>query len=142
MTFIDSLKALGFEGELKPLSLQERETVYAAAYGMYEVGDYERSAGLFTQLILNEPFELRFWKGLASSRQMNREYKAALHAWSIVCLMGGQQPISHFHAAECYLSIGELKEAAKALQCAQFFLPDSDPLSSKIEELKKVVGNG
>jgi len=140
MTFSESLKEFGFEGEA--LSLQERETVYSAAYGMYEVGDYERAAGLFTELVLNEPFELRFWQGLASCRQMNKEYKAALHAWSIVCLMGGQKPISHFHAAECYLSLGDLKEASKALQCAQKSLPSSDPLYGKIEELKAVVGNG
>lgn len=143
MSFVEALKDLNVGGDLKPLSLQERETVYSAGYGMYEVGDYEGAADLFTQLILNEPYDLRFWKGLASARQMNREYKAALHAWSIVCLLGGHQPISHFHAAECFLSLGELKDAAKALECAQFHLKNEQgPLSKRIEELKKVVING
>jgi len=140
MQFTDSLKELGFEGE--PLSLQQRETVYAAAYGMYEVGDYEQSASLFTQLVLTDPVELRFWKGLASSRQMNRQYPEALHAWSIVCLMSKDQPSSHFHAAECYLSMGDYGEATKALKSAERNLGKSDPLSEKIAELKKVVSNG
>ncbi|MBS0630172.1 MAG: hypothetical protein JSS30_08145 [Verrucomicrobia bacterium] len=142
MSFINGLKELGFEGK-PPLSAREREMVYAAAYGMYEVGDYEKSANLFELLVLNDPHELRFWQGLASSRQMNRQYQSALHAWSIVCLLGGHQPQSHFHAAECYLSIGDLEQAGKALNCAKFHLKkNSSDLSNKIEELRKVVSNG
>lgn len=142
MSFVDSLKELGLELEGKPLTLAERKTIYASAYGMYEVGDYTHAAQLFTQLILNEPHAVDYWKGLAASRQMLKEYQAALHAWSIVCLLGGHQSISHFHAAECYLSMGELKEADKALECAQFHLKEnSGILSHRIEELKKVVSN-
>lgn len=144
MSFAVALNELGLSVEdQQPLTLKERETLYAAAYGIYEVGDYERAADLFTQLILNEPFELRFWNGLASSRQMQKDYRAALHAWSIVCLLGGHQPVSHFHAAECYLSLGELQEAAKALECAKFYLKSNPgPLSQKIKELTKVIANG
>lgn len=134
-------KKLGFEKAAKPLSPKERETVYAAAYGMYEVGDYVRAAKLFTQLVLCDPFELRFWKGLASSRQMNREYPDALHAWGVACLLDGSQSLPHFHAAECYLSLGELSEAAKALECAKTLLGKSDPLALKIAELQKAAAN-
>lgn len=143
MSFAAALKEMGLNfGNLKPLTLKERETVYAAGYGMYDVGDYEKAADLFTQLILNDPYEIRFWKALASSRQMQKQHQAALHAWSIVCLLGGHPPISHFHAAECYISLGELKEAEKALECAKLHLKNGpDGLCQKIEELKKVVAS-
>jgi len=139
MSFPSLLKELVTDAKREPLTLKQRETLYSSAYGMYQVGDYVQAADLFTLLTLNEPYELRFWKGLASCRQMQREYKAALHAWGIVCLLGGHSPISHFHAAECYLSMGEIKEAAKALECAEFHLKSKkEPLSEKIEELKRI----
>lgn len=103
----------------KVLDSQEQETLYAAAFGLYEQGDYEKAAGFFTHLIFQTPFERRFWKGLAATRQMQKEYKAALHAWGILCFLIPEDPLPHFHAAECLLSMGEVSEALKALNCAE-----------------------
>lgn len=122
MTFLSELSDLLQVGEIKPFSAKERETLYAAAYGMYEVGDYEKGADLFTHLILHDPFDVRFWKGLAAARQMQKLYLDALKAWAITCHLSGQDPMGHFHAAECYLSLDEIEEAKKALRCAEGLL--------------------
>lgn len=122
MTFLSALGDLIETGDVKPFSLKERETLYAAAYGIYDVGDYEKGADLFTHLILHDPFDVRFWKGLAASHQMQKHYLDALKAWAIVCLLSGQDPTGHFHAAECYLSLDEIEEAKKALKCAEGYL--------------------
>lgn len=121
---------------LTPLKPEEREVVYAAAFGLYEVGDYPKAAGFFTHLILQDPFEVRFWKGLASSRQMAKEYTAALHAWAVLSLLYNQDPLPHFHAAECLISVGNEVDALKALQLAAKHCKETDPLFQKIKLLK------
>ena len=77
----------------------DREKVYAAAYGLYEAGDYVKASGLFTNLIMREPYEVRYWKGLAASKQMEGDYKAALHAWSALCILSPDDPLPHFQCA-------------------------------------------
>ncbi len=96
--------------------------MYATAYKLYNDGNYETAVELFTQLVLSAPFNHGFWKGLASSEQMRKEYTAALHAWCMVVLLNDKDPLPHFHAAECYLSQGNAEEANKALNAAEQLL--------------------
>jgi type III secretion system low calcium response chaperone LcrH/SycD len=122
-----------------PLTKKELATIYAAAFGKYESGAYQEGADLFTQLILHDPFEPRYWKGLASCMQMQQNYPAALRAWATHALLTGHSPISHFHAAECYLSMGEKDEAIKALSLAEHYVKGKDPLKEKIDSLHEVL---
>ncbi len=70
------------EKEVSRVPLEQERQFYAIAFGLYEKGDYRGAAQLFTQLVLTDPFSEHYWQGLASSRQMAREYLAAVHAWS------------------------------------------------------------
>ena len=125
------------KGALPSIDLEDSEIVYAAAYGLYEKGDYTRSAGLFTHLVLRNPFEKSSWMGLASAHQMEKKYREALAAWSMIALLNAEDPLPHFHAAECLLSLQDVEEALKALNCAEKNLKNSDSeLKDKIEVLK------
>lgn len=121
--------------KMKPLDRKGIENCYASAFGLYDIGNYEEAAGLFTFLALQDPFDARFWKGLASSRQMNREYQAALPAWANYCLLSREDPMGHFHAGECFLSMGEKNQALKAFQLAEVDLKEG-PIWEKIQLLK------
>ncbi len=142
MNFVNDLKA--WEKELgvsdpKTFSKKELETLYSVSYGMYQRAEYEDASGIFTKLILYDPYDIRFWKGLASSHQMQGQFKEALHAWSVLSLLTNHNPTAHFHAAECYLSMGNKKDAKKALQCAQLHLKSDDPIAEKIARLSQEV---
>lgn len=113
---------------MSDLSSEEQEVAYHFGYQLYQAGDYVKASDLFTRLVLCSPFENRFWKGLASSRQMHKNYPAALHAWSIYCLLSGEEPTGHFHAAECLLSSGDVAGAREALQAAEKYANASCPL--------------
>jgi len=145
MSYLEEIKALSpFAGqteELKPLESEEIEALYAAAYGLYEGGNFPKAAGLFTHLILNDPFQSRFWKGLASSHQQERQFEAALHAWAILSLLENHQPDAHFHAAECLLSDGKEEDALKALQLAKTHCSESHHLASPISTLEQRIGS-
>lgn len=127
--------------QMKPFNQKQMEILYSVAYGYYEQGKYAQAIAFFTQLILHHPFDPRFWKGLASSHQMEGSYSAAARSWATACLLEPSNPISHFHAAECFISLGEQIEANKALVCAFNRVDKSDPLFSKIEVLKERLRN-
>lgn len=125
------------EKEISRVPLEQESQFYAIAFGLYEKGDYRGAVHLFTQLVLTDPFSTCYWEGLASSKQMAREYLAAVHAWSLVALLKDKDPMPHFHAAECFLSMGDKEEALKALDAALEFCQD-DAFREKINLLKTI----
>ncbi len=125
------------ENQVSSIPLDKERDFYALAFEMYEKGDYRGAAALFTQLVLTDPFSQHYWHGLASSKQMAREYHAAMHAWSLVALLKEGDPMPHFHAAECLLSLDDKEEALKALDAALNFCKD-ETLQEKIHLLKAI----
>ncbi len=122
----------------KPFNKDQQERLYSISYGLYEAGNYIKAANFFSCLIFHNPFDIRFWKGLAAAKQMEPDYQAALHAWSILALLAPRDPLSHFHAAECFISMGNKTEALKALVCAEK-LPNAP--KDKIDLLKMRLFN-
>ena len=127
---------LGLE-KSTPVPLEQERQVYATAFGLYEAGDYRAAALLFTQLVLTNPYSEYYWQGLASSKQMAHEYHAALHAWGLCALLDENNPLPHFHAAECCLSLDDKEEALKALSAALERCRD-DAMREKITLLKTI----
>lgn len=118
-------------------SPEEQKMLYETGYSFYEANDWSRAADIFMQLILSDPFEERYWRGLASSRQMESKYRDAVHAWALVALLAEKDPLAHFHAAECLFSLNEKEEAKKALASAEARNP-TEELKGKIELLKRL----
>lgn len=136
------MEVLGIsDKDASPISLEMEREVYATAFGLYEKGDYRGACQLFTQLILTDPYSEYYWRGLASSKQMAREYLAAVHAWGMVALLKENDPLPHFHAAECFLSMDEKEEALKALDASLQLSQDNggnEGLEDKINLLKTI----
>lgn len=124
--------------ECSPITLDQERPLYATAFGFYESGDYRSAAQLFAQLVLTDPYSVHYWSGLASSKQMAQDYLAAVHAWGIVSLLKENDPISHFHAAECFLSLDEKEDALKALNAALELAGKNEMLLEKINLLKTI----
>ena len=123
--------------EMHPLSFEKQQQLYQVAFDLYEKEEYRGASQLFTQLILTDPFSEDYWLGLASSKQMARDYQAALQAWGLVALLKEGDPLPHFHAAECLLYLEDKHEALKALD-ASLDLCKEETLKEKINQLKTV----
>ena len=126
------------EDKISPISLELERQFYATAFELYEKGDYRGAAQMFTQLVLTDPYSEHYWRALASSKQMAKEYQAALHAWSMVALTNEKDPLPHFHAAECCLTLDDKDDALKALDAAFDLCDKNDPLLEKINLLKMI----
>jgi type III secretion system low calcium response chaperone LcrH/SycD len=128
--------------KIKRWTAKEAETIYASAYSLYETSQYSQAGDIFLQLIFSNSFEQKYWRGLAASRQMESKFEEALHAWSLVALLVEQDPLPHFYAAECFISLKNKEEALIALLAAEERLKDdgqSHLLHAKIECLKQAM---
>lgn len=120
-TLEETLAKLGrLVQEGKPISFEEFSqedfnTLYTVAYGLYESGDYMPAKDIFHQLVLAKPLQSEYWFCMGSCLQMDKAYSEALSAWAMCALLDGHNPLPHYHAAECYLSLGEILEGKKAL---------------------------
>jgi type III secretion system low calcium response chaperone LcrH/SycD len=116
----------------------EEENIYSLAYGSYASGNFSQASALFTSLALTNPLEERYWRGLASSKQMETRYEEALKAWSVTALLDSSDPLPHFHAAECLTSLKDKEEALKALTMAESLVNGATELQEKIQVLKMI----
>lgn len=128
------MQILGVQEE-ETLSTEQEKASYKAAFDLYEKKAYRKASHLFTTLVLSDPFAPHYWQGLASSKQMARDYEAALRAWSLFALLKPEDFLAHFHAAECLLAMNETQEAEKALNTALMLNP---ALETKINKLKQL----
>lgn len=122
----------------KSWSPEEQEVLYEAAYLLYEQGKYAEARGLFLQLVCIAPFVEKYWRGHASSLQMEAQYSEALQAWAICALFVEGDPLPHYHAAQCLCSLNQREDAMRALDCALQRIGDdaAHPLKVRIELLR------
>lgn len=113
-------------------------TVYQEALAQYEAGAYDKATDLFCHLSEELPLSVDVWKGLAACYQMRTYYHEALLAWGMAALLDRNDPVAHFHAAECLLAKGEAVEARKAIRIG-LGLPCTEELLNKMVSLKEVI---
>ncbi|HSX37873.1 MAG TPA: tetratricopeptide repeat protein [Chlamydiales bacterium] len=119
------------------LSDSESETFYQFGFSHYNSGNWLEAADVFRLLCARRPVDSRFWFGLGAALQEGGSYFDALHAWAMASLLKKEDPYPHFHAAECYFSLLDPKEGAKALHQAATRIEQNHPLEKKIAVLKE-----
>jgi len=123
---------------VRELGIAELEGAYAHAYALYQAGQEEKAANVFELLCSMRPIEMRFWFGLAASRQESAEYQQAMNAWAMCAMLEPENPYPHFHAAECATSLNHKEDALLALHQAKSLLTgEHHPLSPTIEALEE-----
>lgn len=118
------------------LSNEDISVLYNLAKGLYQSGDYKKSKEIFQHLTLNQPNETKHWQGLAAVLQMEKNYQNALTAWSMLTLFLEDDPMPHFHAADCLYMLDRIPEALTALDEAEKLLNGSE----NDIELKEKIG--
>lgn len=102
------------------VSQEKLEHIYAFAYCLYEKQKYVEASYFFRVLATLEPENIKFWKGLASSLQMQNNFEEALNCYlAALCLPNCKDPTIYVHVADCYFSQQKKEQGLMALNSAE-----------------------
>lgn len=103
-------------GEVFDYSPEECDAVYALGYNLYNQARYLDATKAFSFLVMHNQFERRYYNALASSLQMQQQYRDAIQFYSMASIMDLSDPMPTFRTAECMLPLGLYAEAEQALK--------------------------
>ena len=130
--------------ELKGITNQEMEAVYSLAYNYYRTGRFDEAEKLFNFLALFDHLNQKFWMGVGAVRQVKKDFSGAVQAYSYASFLDISNPKPQLHAAECFLAMGDKRNAASSLEALDKFCPKDTDIGreyrAKAAELRKVVG--
>lgn len=130
--------------ELKGITNEEMEAVYSLAFNFYRTGKYDDAEKLFNFLALFDHLNAKYWMGVGAVRQVKKNYEGAVQAYGYASFLDLHNPKPQFHAAECYLAMGDKRNAASALEALKEFCPtdtaEGREYLAKGEKLRALVG--
>lgn len=100
------------------LSDEVMEGIYGYAYNLYNRGLYSEAANIFRLLMMLDYSENKYMMGLGACLHMLKEYENAIGVYTMVSLMGDQNPLPHYHCADCYLKLDDATDASFELKMA------------------------
>jgi len=111
-----------YTAEGKPIpnfSKNTIEALYSFGYGFYQNAKYDQSAHFFRFLTLIDSDTPKNWMGLGAALQMMKSYHQAIQCFGYAAVLNPNDPSAPFHAAECFLSIGEDDNASEVFNAAE-----------------------
>jgi len=144
----DSVKSLIKDNstlkQLKGVTNDELEAVYSLAFGYYKTGKYDEALKLFQFLVLFDHLNKKYWMGLGATQQVLKDYQGAVSSYGYCSFLDLSNPKPQLHAAECFLALGDKRNAASSLEALEAYCPrDTDigrEYRAKAEQLRKAVG--
>ena len=125
-------------------SKQSLEGLYFFAYHFYINGKYKEAVTIFHLLTNSDPCNHKFCMGYAASLQLSGQYEKALDVYSMAIVVDSRNPYPHFYAAECYVALGNYKEALKACLTAKRYISNKkgyQSLEQKIQLMQDAWAN-
>ena len=130
--------------QIKGVTNDELEAVYSLAFGYYRTGKYDDALKLFKFLVLFDHLNAKFWFGLGATQQAVKDYQGAVASYGYCSFLNLENPKPQFHAAECFLAIGDKRNAASALEALNEYCPANTDVGreyrAKAAKLREVVG--
>jgi type III secretion system low calcium response chaperone LcrH/SycD len=114
------------------------EGIYSFAYSYYENAWYSHAENLFRLLVSLRIRSSRYWKGLGATLQMLKKYDEAIEAysWAAITDESISDPYPHFHAAECFHTMGEYKRGLKALYSAKTIAKEQGTFYALLQQIE------
>lgn len=106
---------------------------YEIAYGLFQKQAYKEAADAFFFLTNLNPTISTFWLGLGMSEHLNHNFDAAIMAYNMTILSDPNNPIPHFHVANCYLALQDKASALASYDLAIQICADN-PLHADLKE--------
>lgn len=130
--------------QLKGVTNEELEAVYSLAFSNYTTGKYEDAAKLFQFLVLFDHLNAKYWMGLGAVQQVLKDFKNAVTSYGYCSFLKLSNPKPQYYAAECFLAMGDKRNAASSLEALDQFCPKDTPegreYRAKAAKLREVIG--
>ena len=122
--------------EVRGITNDELEAVYSLGFGYYSTGRFDDAQKLFEFLVLFDHLSTKYWFALGAVQQARKDYLKAIASYGYSSFL--------FHAAECYLALGDKANAASAILALENYCPTNTDLGreyrAKAAALRKSIG--
>ena len=130
--------------QIKGVTNAELEAVYSLAFGYYRTGKYEEAHKLFQFLVLFDHLNAKYWMGLGAVQQVMKDFQNAAVSYGYSSFLKLDNPKPQLHAAECFLAMGDKRNAASSLEALNEFCPKNTDIGreyrAKAAKLRELVG--
>ena len=130
--------------QMKGVSNEELEAVYSLAFGYYQTGKYEEAHKLFQFLVLFDHLNAKYWLGLGAVQQVMKDFQNAVVSYGYCSFLKLDNPKPQLHAAECFLAMGDKRNAASSLEALNEYCPkDTDvgrEYRAKAAKMRELIG--
>ena len=130
--------------QAKGVTNGELEAVYSLAFGYYRTGKYDEALKLFQFLVLFDHLNAKFWFGLGATQQAVKDYQGAVASYGYCSFLNLENPKPQYHAAECFLAIGDKRNAASSLEALNEYCPENTDVGreyrAKAAKLREMIG--
>ena len=130
--------------EVRGITNDELEAVYSLGFSYYNTGKFDDAQKLFEFLVLFDHLNAKYWFALGAVQQARKDFQRAIASYGYSSFLDLENPKPQFHAAECFLALGDKANAASAIMALEQYCPTGTDLGreyrAKAAELKKVIG--
>ena len=130
--------------QLKGVTNAELEAVYSFAFGYYRTGKFDEALKLFLFLVLFDHLNQKFWMGLGAVQQVLKDYQSAVTSYGYCSFLKLDNPKPQLHAAECFLAMGDKRNAASSLEALEEYCPKDTDIGreyrAKAAKLRELIG--
>ncbi len=144
----DSVNSLIKDGatlkQLKGVTNDELEAVYSLAFNYYRTGKFDEALKLFQFLVLFDHLSAKYWFGQGAVQQALKDYQSAVVSYGYCSFLKLDNPKPQLHAAECFLAMGDKRNAASSLEALEAYCPNDTEIGreyrAKAAKLRELVG--
>lgn len=123
----------GSIAEVRGITPEELEAVYAIAYAEFGQKHYDKSETLFRFLCTFDHRVAKYWLGLGATRQEMQQWQPAMMAYVMAGMFDAQDPLPALQTGDCLLALGNFAKAETSLKDA-VHRASQDPKYGKLKE--------
>lgn len=125
--------------DIQGITDKEMEALYATAYNFYSHGKFDRAKNTFVTLTQLDQYQPKYWVGLGATRQMLKEYQAAIDAYGFSMLLDSSNPKPAFYAANCFMKLNQHDKAMLALEAVIEISKDNPDYKDILSQAKNLL---
>jgi len=124
--------------DLKGVTRDTLEGVYAIAYRFYQNGQLDEAEAFFRFLCLYDFYNAEYALGMGAVLHLKREYEKAIGMYAVAQALDLTDDRPMFHVGQCHLALGRLRKARECFEAVAGRAAGSD-LGTRAEAYLQAV---